>query len=190
MPTLELLGLAFGSFARGSLTSSLWIWTRERNVMAICQKVNRSVTQTGMVCFDTKMATRPSRHWRTLGEICWLRTHVPSRACYARLTYRETGDIRVASSLAAGMVLQYLAICITCLILAFFRSWMAVSLSLLFSLQPPPHLHPSCHPIPPLPSSSEHSETATLADRVLRFDCHCQSRRSTRGSLTTKSSIT
>jgi ATP-binding cassette, subfamily B (MDR/TAP), member 1 len=52
---LELLGLAFGLFALGSLTSSLWIWTGEMNVMALCKRVYRAITQKDMVWFDTKM---------------------------------------------------------------------------------------------------------------------------------------
>ena len=52
---LELLGLAFGSFALGSLTSSLWIWTGEMNVVALRKRVYRAVTQKDMVWFDTKM---------------------------------------------------------------------------------------------------------------------------------------
>ena len=52
---LELLGLAVGSLALGSLTSSLWIWTGERNVMALRKRVYRAVTQKDMVWFDTKM---------------------------------------------------------------------------------------------------------------------------------------
>jgi ATP-binding cassette subfamily B (MDR/TAP) protein 1 len=52
---LELLGLAFGSFALGSLTSSLWIWTTEMNVMSLRKRVYRAVTQKDMVWFDTKM---------------------------------------------------------------------------------------------------------------------------------------
>jgi ATP-binding cassette, subfamily B (MDR/TAP), member 1 len=52
---LELLGLDFGSFALGSLTSSLWIWTGEMNVMALRKRVYRAVTQKDMVWFNTKI---------------------------------------------------------------------------------------------------------------------------------------
>jgi ATP-binding cassette subfamily B (MDR/TAP) protein 1 len=52
---LELLALAFGSFALASLTSSLWIWTGERNVMALRKRVYTAVTQKEMAWFDTKM---------------------------------------------------------------------------------------------------------------------------------------
>ena len=50
---LELLGLVFGSFALGSLTSSLWIWTGEMNVVALRKWVYRAVTQKDMVWLDT-----------------------------------------------------------------------------------------------------------------------------------------
>ena len=50
---LELLGLAFGSFALGSLTSSLWIWTGEMNVVALRKRVYTAVTQKDMVWLDT-----------------------------------------------------------------------------------------------------------------------------------------
>jgi hypothetical protein len=48
---LELLGLGFGSFALGSLTSSLWIWTGERNVAALpnLKKVYKAVAEKDMV---------------------------------------------------------------------------------------------------------------------------------------------
>lgn len=39
------------------------------------------------------------------------------------LYYRETDDVRTASSLAAGMTIQYFTTTVTCLILAFTRSW-------------------------------------------------------------------
>jgi hypothetical protein len=48
---LELLGLGPGSFALGSLTSSLWIWTGERNVAALpnLKKVYKAVAEKDMV---------------------------------------------------------------------------------------------------------------------------------------------
>jgi hypothetical protein len=55
---LEFLGLAFSSFALGSLTSSLWIWTGGRNIVAIRRGVYRAVTQKDMVWFFTKMGVK------------------------------------------------------------------------------------------------------------------------------------
>ncbi len=37
--------------------------------------------------------------------------------------YRETDDVRMASSLASGTLIQYLTTCLACLALAFSRSW-------------------------------------------------------------------
>jgi ATP-binding cassette subfamily B (MDR/TAP) protein 1 len=42
---------------------------------------------------------------------------------FSFIIYRETNDVRMASSLASGMIIQYLTTCIACLILAFMRSW-------------------------------------------------------------------
>lgn len=52
---LELVGLAVGSLALSSVTSCLWIWAGERNVMALRKKVYTAVTGKDMVWFDTKM---------------------------------------------------------------------------------------------------------------------------------------
>lgn len=53
---LELVGLAVGSVALGSITSCLWIWAGENNVMALRKRVYGAVTQKNMVWFDTKTA--------------------------------------------------------------------------------------------------------------------------------------
>lgn len=52
---LELVGLAAGALALSSITSSLWIWTGEHNVMALRKRVYEAVTQKEMLWFDTKM---------------------------------------------------------------------------------------------------------------------------------------
>jgi ATP-binding cassette subfamily B (MDR/TAP) protein 1 len=52
---LELLALGVGSMLLSSLTSSLWIWTGERNTMALRKLVYNAVTKKDMVWFDTKM---------------------------------------------------------------------------------------------------------------------------------------
>ncbi|KAF9447986.1 P-loop containing nucleoside triphosphate hydrolase protein [Macrolepiota fuliginosa MF-IS2] len=101
---IELLGLAVGSLALGSVTSSLWIWTGERNAMALRKAVYRSVAKKDMVWFDTN-----------LGE-------QEAGGLMARFT-RETDDVRMATSLASGYLVQYLTTTLTCLLLAFIRSW-------------------------------------------------------------------
>jgi ATP-binding cassette subfamily B (MDR/TAP) protein 1 len=52
---LQLVGLAFGALALSSITSYLWIWTGEYNVMVLRKKVYAAVTDKDMVWFDTKM---------------------------------------------------------------------------------------------------------------------------------------
>jgi ATP-binding cassette, subfamily B (MDR/TAP), member 1 len=55
MVALELVGLAVGALALSSITSSLWIWTGEHNVMALRKMVYKAVTSKDMVWFDTKL---------------------------------------------------------------------------------------------------------------------------------------
>ncbi|TRM60013.1 P-loop containing nucleoside triphosphate hydrolase protein [Schizophyllum amplum] len=101
---LELLGLAVGSIALGSLTSCLWIWTGERNVLGFRRRVYAAVTRKPMAWFDT--ATAPGEGAGGM------------MATFAR----ETDDVRSASSLTAGLLVQHLTTLITCLALAFSRS--------------------------------------------------------------------
>lgn len=54
---LELVGLAVGSLALGSVTSSLWIWTGEVNVGALRRKVYRGVMSKEMGWFDSRMGS-------------------------------------------------------------------------------------------------------------------------------------
>jgi hypothetical protein len=60
---------------------------------------------------------------------------------------RETSDVRTASSLASGMLLQYLTTCITCLVLTFTRSWALTLVNPLLTFFQAPCLspHPSSH---------------------------------------------
>lgn len=57
---LELIGLAVAALALSSITSSLWIATGERNLMAVRRKVYDAVTTKDMVWFDTKMGADDS----------------------------------------------------------------------------------------------------------------------------------
>ncbi|KAJ7709793.1 P-loop containing nucleoside triphosphate hydrolase protein [Mycena rosella] len=113
----ELMGLALGSVALSSVMSSLWIWTGEHNVMALRKRVYAAVTQKDMVWFDTKMGAEGSI--QSAEE-----EHGPLGAggLMAKFT-RDTDDVREASSLAAGRVVQYLTTCLACLALGFMRSW-------------------------------------------------------------------
>ena len=52
---LELVALAVGSVALGSLTSSLWIWVGEINAMSVRTVVYQTVVAKEMVWFDTHL---------------------------------------------------------------------------------------------------------------------------------------
>jgi ATP-binding cassette, subfamily B (MDR/TAP), member 1 len=55
LAALQLVGLGVGALALTSLTSFLWVWTGERNVMALRKRVYAAVVRKHMVWFDTKM---------------------------------------------------------------------------------------------------------------------------------------
>lgn len=55
LAAVELIALAAGAIALGSITSALWIATGERNVMRLRRKVYQAVTAREMEWFDTKM---------------------------------------------------------------------------------------------------------------------------------------
>jgi len=103
LAALELIGLAFGSLALGSITSCLWIWAGEINAISLCKAIYTAVVL-----------------WlNSQGVLCFLFFY----NVFSFIIYRETDDVRMASSLASGMIIQYLTTCIACLILAFMRSW-------------------------------------------------------------------
>ena len=54
---IALVGLAVGALALSSITSSLWIWTGEKNLLAVRKRVYTSVTRKDMVWFDTETGT-------------------------------------------------------------------------------------------------------------------------------------
>lgn len=125
---LELVGLAAGSVILSSITSCLWIWTGEHNAMALGKRVYRSVTGKDMAWFDTKMGSDASQtdsigaggmmtqfqRWVHVLLDCLFTTDNP---------FSGTNDVRQASSLASGMLIQHITTTITCLALAFSRSW-------------------------------------------------------------------
>ncbi|KAF9472081.1 P-loop containing nucleoside triphosphate hydrolase protein [Pholiota conissans] len=108
---LELIGLALGSFALSSFTSCLWIWVGEINTMNLRQTVYHAVSQKKLSWFDNHSPVANETDG-TIG----------AGGLMAKFS-RETDEVRMASSLAAGMLVQYLTTCIACLILAFLRSW-------------------------------------------------------------------
>ncbi|KAK2466561.1 hypothetical protein APHAL10511_001423 [Amanita phalloides] len=119
LAALELISLAVASLALSSITSCLWIWIGETNTLAVRRQVYLALTQKEMSWFDTKMCAdhlvHPVDGDEQLGPI-------GAGGLMAKFA-KETDDIRMASSLASGMLVQYLTTSITCLALAFTRSW-------------------------------------------------------------------
>ncbi|KAI5116161.1 hypothetical protein M0805_005750 [Coniferiporia weirii] len=113
---LELVALAVGAITLSSITSALWISTGERNIMRLRTKVYAAVSGRDMAWFDTKMGAEDAVV-STEGE-----GPVGAGGLMAKFN-RDTDDVRMASSLASGMLVQYTTSCITCLVLAFMRSW-------------------------------------------------------------------
>ncbi|KAJ3786774.1 P-loop containing nucleoside triphosphate hydrolase protein [Lentinula aff. detonsa] len=110
---LELLGLAVGSFVLSAITSSLWIWTGEYNVREVRRRVFGSVVSQEMKWFDMK-------------------THEDSIGAAGLMAQfnQDTDSIRLASSLASGLLLQHLVTTITALVLAFVGSPLLALLTL------------------------------------------------------------
>ncbi|KAJ6524462.1 hypothetical protein DFH09DRAFT_1329514, partial [Mycena vulgaris] len=111
---LQLIALAIGSFTLSSLTSYLWILTGEYNVLALRKRVYASVAAKDMAWFDRTVSEEQlsDEDQGPLG----------AGGLMAQFT-RETDEVRSASSLATGRTIEYLTTCITCLFLAFSRSY-------------------------------------------------------------------
>jgi len=142
---LELVGLAVGSLALGSLTSALWIWVGEVNTREVRRVVYEAVGKKDMGWFDLRMSgdsaegvTEQEEGNGAVGAgglmAKFSRFVFPSQpsSFYSVLSsvfqlifvfYRETEDIRAASSLSLGQTLTHLTTSLTCLILAFLRSY-------------------------------------------------------------------
>jgi ATP-binding cassette, subfamily B (MDR/TAP), member 1 len=128
---IELLALAAGALALGSLTSSLWIWLGEYNAMAIRQRVYDAVTRKDLAWFDANANVNGEDGDRSLigsGGLVSKFSRCVSVVLFLCLSSncflsRETDDVRMASSLASGTCLQHLTTCVACLILAFTRTY-------------------------------------------------------------------
>ncbi|KAJ2933006.1 hypothetical protein H1R20_g4086, partial [Candolleomyces eurysporus] len=118
---LQLIGLAVGSLALGSVTSCLWIWAGEVNVGELRRRVYRGVMAKEMGWFDSRMGSSEGSEVQVAsGDDS--EGPVGAGGLMAKFT-RDTDDVRHASSLASGLLVQHLTTTITCLILAFIRSW-------------------------------------------------------------------
>jgi ATP-binding cassette, subfamily B (MDR/TAP), member 1 len=130
---IELLSLAAAALALSSITSALWVATGEHNTRALRLRVYDAITAKDLAWFDEKAAAEPSPDSATddnapLGpgglmssfsqyvsnSLPWSLSLTPNR---------QTEQVRLASSLASGLLLQYVTTCLTCLVLAFLRSW-------------------------------------------------------------------
>ncbi|KAF7293241.1 p-loop containing nucleoside triphosphate hydrolase protein [Mycena chlorophos] len=118
---LQLVALAFGSFLLSSLTSFMWITVGEYNVLELRKRVYASIAARDLEWFDAAEDQKD-----TQGP-------VGAGGLMAQFT-KDTTDVRNASSLATGRVIEYLTTCIACLILAFSRSY---SLTLIILLAVP-----------------------------------------------------
>ncbi|KAH7906382.1 P-loop containing nucleoside triphosphate hydrolase protein [Hygrophoropsis aurantiaca] len=114
LAALELVALGVGALVMSSITSSLWIWTGEHNVEELRRRVYHAVTTKKMEWFDMRVGADGVQDTPS-------QTPVGAGGLMAKFA-RETDEVRAASSLAAGQLLQYLTTALTCLILAFTRS--------------------------------------------------------------------
>ncbi|KAH8833741.1 P-loop containing nucleoside triphosphate hydrolase protein [Flagelloscypha sp. PMI_526] len=107
---LELVGLGVGSFLLSSITSSLWIWTGEHNLRGLREHIYLAVSQKDMEWFDTRMDAEEGEE------------RIGPAGLMSKFA-RETDDVRQATSLTSAKLVEHLTTCITCLVLAFMRSW-------------------------------------------------------------------
>lgn len=114
---IELVALSVSALVMSSVTSSLWISTGEYNVVELRRLVYQSVVNKDMSWFDLRMGidgSAPAGHVEDTSED----SPVGAGGLMAKFA-RETDEVRAASSLAAGQLLQYLTTTITSLVLAF-----------------------------------------------------------------------
>ncbi|PSR75789.1 hypothetical protein PHLCEN_2v8906 [Hermanssonia centrifuga] len=156
MTAIELIGLAIGTLTvklSATLMSSLWIWTGERNLLAIRKHVYKSVTRKDLLWFDTK---------------CEDSTGLGAGGLMAKFA-KETDEVRTASSLACGTFIQHLTTTVVCLALGFSRSW-ALTLVILSAVPVLIFIQSLSQALasPRLNDEREHTAVAaTLVDRAI-----------------------
>ncbi|THU82839.1 P-loop containing nucleoside triphosphate hydrolase protein, partial [Dendrothele bispora CBS 962.96] len=116
---LQLVGLAVGSLALSAITSSLWIWTGELNVREARRRVFSSVISQEIAWFQRRTTSNDSESDSSLG----------AAGLMAQFT-SDTDALRLATSLASGLLLQHLTTTLTALILAFIKSPLLTLLTL------------------------------------------------------------
>ncbi|KAG8734642.1 hypothetical protein FRC10_011599 [Ceratobasidium sp. 414] len=112
LTAIQLLALAGGSLLLSSGMSCLWIWVAERNVMRLRRGIYEAVTTRQMEWFDAQMAQDQEEGLDVTG----------AGGMMAKFA-RDTEDIRTATSLAMGQLIQHLTTVLAALILALVTSW-------------------------------------------------------------------
>ncbi|QRW13276.1 ABC transporter transmembrane region [Ceratobasidium sp. AG-Ba] len=110
---IQLLALAGGSLLLSSVLSFLWIWVAERNVMRLRRGIYEAVTTRQMEWFDAQMAQQQEGDG----------VNVTGAGGMMAKFSRDTEDIRSATSLAMGQLIQHLTTVLAALILALVTSW-------------------------------------------------------------------
>ncbi|KAL0062992.1 ATP-dependent permease [Marasmius tenuissimus] len=100
---IYLIGLAVGSVVLSSVTSALWISVGEHNVLSLRQRLFKFLSTRPLSWYDMNLGQNGSA------------------GLVAQFT-KDTDSVRVATSLASGLLIQHLTTTITALALAFSRS--------------------------------------------------------------------
>lgn len=132
LAALQLVALGLGALVMSSVTSGLWISTGEWNVIELRRKVYHAVVHNQLVWFDRQMGSDNPTNVQDMGGesapigagglMAKFAKQVPSSLyltpCIDPLN-RATDDVRAASSLATGHLIQHLTTTLTALVLAF-----------------------------------------------------------------------
>ncbi|KIK97394.1 hypothetical protein PAXRUDRAFT_824978 [Paxillus rubicundulus Ve08.2h10] len=130
LAALELVALGIGALLMSSVTSSLWIWTGEYNVVELRKMVYKAIVHKEMEWFDRQMGSEdPANVQDASGE----GAPIGAGGLMAKFA-RETDEVRAASSLAAGQLIQYLTTTLAALVLAF--SWSPLLTLIILSALP------------------------------------------------------
>ncbi|KZT32575.1 hypothetical protein SISSUDRAFT_1133093 [Sistotremastrum suecicum HHB10207 ss-3] len=111
---LELVALSVGALALSTVMSSLWILVGERNVLGLRRRVYEVVTGKDMEWFDLKMGGAEKENGDDAST--------GAGGLMAQFA-KDTDDVRTASSLTTGIIIQNLVTVIAALALAFRGSW-------------------------------------------------------------------
>jgi ATP-binding cassette subfamily B (MDR/TAP) protein 1 len=116
--SVELVALAGGILALSSLVSALWMWVGERNVMRLRKAVYDAVASKDMAWFDIHLSQSSDEEKENAEE----EEGGGSGGLLSKFI-SSTEDVRTATSLAFGTLIQDIITFLACLVLAFMRSW-------------------------------------------------------------------